>query len=178
MPEETTTQAVTTETPAPAATTETSPAEESQARESVSLETHRKVQNEAKNLRERLKAFEQAEEARKQAEMSEIDRLKAQFADMEKKAKTLEVQSVRTRAAAKFSIPEELQEFLTAEDEAGALAQAEKLAAKLKPAGDLPPSGNRNPANPTEGAQKAAEEEQFKALRSVIPALNFRTLRS
>jgi hypothetical protein len=130
------------------------------------------LRSEAASYREKLRIAEaaeakrkEAEDAAKLAELSEIDRLKAQLADANAKARTLEVQAVRTKAALAHSLPEDLHEFLTAEDEAGALAQAEKLAARLKadakpvPA-PLPPSGSRQPAHTEQPAGFTPEQQR------------------
>lgn len=50
-------------------TTETTPAVES-----ISLDEAKKLRSEAKSLRDRLRAFEKAEEERKNAELSEVER--------------------------------------------------------------------------------------------------------
>lgn len=168
----------------PASTTETPPAGGSgdplageSERTTVSIETHRKVQNEAKNLRERLRALEAAEAERKQAEMSDAERLAARLEAAEKRARELEVQAVRTKAANAHKLPGELWEFVTAEEEAGAMAQAEKLAAQVKPKTDLPSSGGRNPAHGGEQAARRDEQERFDRLRRSVPALNNRVIR-
>ncbi len=144
----------------------------------------KQLRGEAAAARVRLKEFEAADaarraddEARKLAETSELDRLKIQVADAENRARGLEVQTIRTRAAARHSLPEELHEFITADDEAGALAQAEKLAARLKPSQGLPQSGGRNPANSGEQARKQDEQERFSDLKGRVPQLNNRMLR-
>lgn len=135
------------------------------------------LRSEAKGNREKLEAYEAAEKERKKAEMSEVDRLKAQLADSDKRAKALEISQVRTKAAAKHALPEDLHEFITADDEAGAEKQAATLAAKLKPAAGLPNSGGRNPANGGDAAAALERQTRFDSLRSGVPSLNNRVLK-
>ena len=97
------------------------------------------------------------------------------------------MKGIRSAAAAAHGLPAELHEFLTAEDETGALAQAEKLAASLSAGTDgkpdnrkppaLPPAGGRNPANGGEQAARLEEQHRFETLRQKVPALNSRVLR-
>lgn len=160
------------------------------------------LRSEAAATRVKLRELEAAETARrtaeetaKLAELSEVERLKVQLAETERRAKTLEVHSVRTAAAARHGLPDDLIEFITAEEEAGALAQAEKLASRMsrpkpedsgprselsgaKPASGLPQAGGRNPANGGEQAARLGDQERFDAMRRAVPALNNRVLRS
>jgi hypothetical protein len=100
----------------------------------------------------------------------------------DQRIRELEIQTNRLAAAAKFQLPADLHEFITAEDAPGALAQAEKLAARLKPKSDLPSAGGRNPIQnagyPLGEAQYRDDQERFDAMRSRVPALNNRVLRS
>lgn len=144
----------------------------------------KQLRAEAAASRVKLKELEAAEAARKTAdeaaklkEMSEIERLKKQLADTEQREKALEIATVRTKAAAKHQLPEELHEFVTAEDETGADAQAAKLAAKLKTATGLPGSGGRQPANTGDAGAKANEAERFGDLQSRVPALRGRKIK-
>ncbi len=159
------------------------------------------LRSEATGYRTRIKDFEAAEAERKEVENaakiaipSEVDQLKAQLAASERRAKTLEIKGIRASAAATHGLAEDLHEFITAEDEAGALAQAEKLATRLIGAGQalgggqapvgaknlspLPPAGGRNPANGGEQAARLDEKERFDAMRQKVPALNNRVLRN
>lgn len=131
---------------------------------------------EAQSNRLKLAAFEKAETERKQAEMTEAEKLTARAEAAEKRAKELEIQHVRTKAAARYALPDDLHEFITAEDEPGALAQAEKLAAKLKPATGLPGAGGRQPANASDAGAKANEAERFGEMQSRVPSLRGRVV--
>ena len=134
------------------------------------------LRSEAAGYRVKLKEFEAAEEARKLTELSEAERLTLRAETAERRIREMEVQNLRARAAAHHRLPEELYEFITAEDEEGAQAQAEKLAARLKPKVDLPPAGGRNPANGVEGAERQGEQKRLDAMRGRVPALNGRIL--
>lgn len=76
-------QAGTNEDDQPQAGTEQSPADGAEEPKSISLDEAKKLRSEASNLRKRLKTFEAADEARKQAEMTEADKLKADRAKLE-----------------------------------------------------------------------------------------------
>ena len=120
------------------------------------------------------------EESGGQDPLGEVERLKVRLAETEERARMLEVRSIRASAAAQHGLPRDLHEFITAEDEAGALEQAEKLA-KLKAGSEtapaLPPAGGRNPANAGDQAAKRDEQQRFDGLRARVPALNQRVLR-
>ena len=86
MPEETTTPA------APAATPVTTPAlaanpdpPAGDGTETISLEEARKIRSESTNMRKRLKAYEDAEEEKRIATLSEVERSKAEIAKAEKR---------------------------------------------------------------------------------------------
>src|SRR5947209_5684008 len=55
--------------------------------EQISLDEARKLRSEANNLRKRLKAFEDAEQAARDAQLSEVERVKKLHADAEAKIK-------------------------------------------------------------------------------------------
>ncbi len=111
------------------------------------------------------------EAAAKEAALSE------KLVAAEARARAVELAAVRSRAAAAHSLPAELHEFVTADDEAGALGQAAKLAASLKPAPGLPRSGGRAPANASAGAGKLDDFQRLEALSRRVPSLNNRVLR-
>jgi hypothetical protein len=142
------------------------------------------LRSQAAGYRTRLRELEaadatrkQEDEARKLAEMSEVERLKAQLAAAEVKARALEVRDIRRNAGIKHNLPDELLEFLTAEDEAGALAQAEKLAAKLATSSGLPAAGLRNPANGGDQAARISEAERVTDLRRRVPGVGRHVVR-
>ena len=99
----------------------------------------------------RLKEFEEADAERKRSELSEVERLKQEAQE----AKTaLEAQRLETlRLKAGKDLPEEALEFLTATDEAGLAAQAEKLSKVYAPAA----AGTRT--NPGAGQGPSVDEQ-------------------
>ncbi len=142
------------------------------------------LRSEAAGYRSKLRELEAAEAERKaeedvlkSTEESEVDRLTAQLAASEERARVLEIERMRFSAASAHGVPEGLREFITADDEAGALAQAKKLATGLRTQPDLPPAGGRNPANGGEQAARLDEQQRFDVLRQKVPALNSRVLR-
>jgi hypothetical protein len=142
------------------------------------------LRSQAAGYRTRLRELEAADTARKQegeakklAEMTEVERLKSQLAAADLKARALEVSAVRAAAARKHNVPDELVEFLTAEDEAGALAQAEKLAAKLVASSGLPAAGLRNPANGGDQAARISEADRVTDLRRRVPGVGRHVVR-
>ena len=85
-----------------------------------------------------------------------------EYAALQKKAHDLEVSQRRKDAARKHNVPEDLLDFLTAEDEAGLEAQAAKLG---RPKEDptptptpLPPSGGSTPLGDPNVEPSGAEE--------------------
>jgi hypothetical protein len=115
---------------------------------------------------------------------AEIEQLRNRLADAEQRARKLEIDAVRSKAISEHSLADDLVEFITAEDSAGAMAQAEKLAAVLRSGrgvggpGGLPPAGGRNPANGAELSAKQDEQDRFESMRRQVPALCNRVLRS
>lgn len=79
--------APTTPTPAPAAT-HTPDAQAADGSEYISLDEARKLRSEAANLRKRMKAFEDAEQAARDAQLSEVERTKKQHADLQAEHET------------------------------------------------------------------------------------------
>lgn len=77
--------------------------DKTQAVESISIDKHREVQREAQNLRTRLKAFEDAEKQRQQAELSEAQRLKVQLDELSgtHTAALAELRSLKAQALAR-----------------------------------------------------------------------------
>jgi len=96
MPEDTTAEpqagdATITPQPQAGATTPTEPqAGESQ---NISLEEAKKLRSEAQNLRKRLKDFEKAEQDAKDAQLSEVERAKKQYSDLQAQHETYKLQA-------------------------------------------------------------------------------------
>lgn len=134
----------------------------------------KRLRREAAQSRTRLNELEAAEKARSMEAMTETERLKAELAEAKQAAKAREIEALKLRAATKHGLADDLMEFLTGEDEATIIAQAEKLAARLK-ANSLPESGKRSPGGGGAEAQQAAAEERIREdLARRIPAVGRR----
>lgn len=72
-----------TQPPAGDAEAQAAPATEQAQQETISLDEAKKLRSEANGLRRRLKELEDADKARKDAELSETDRLTARVTEME-----------------------------------------------------------------------------------------------
>ncbi len=90
MPDTPTVEPQAGETDAPpiaqaAIVTKTAETQAVDAQESISLEEARKLRSEANNLRKRMKAYEEAEQQARDAQLSEAERAKKQAADLQSK---------------------------------------------------------------------------------------------
>lgn len=171
----------TASTPAPAATNTPEPQAGEGKETTISLEEARKLRSEAANLRKRLKGYEDAEQAARDAQLSEVERSQKQLADLQAKydaySKTTQERIVRyevERAAAKLNIidPEAAATLLNrAElefDDDGTPTNATKLLERLiknKPY-LAPPAQAPAPASPAQTAEPA------KPAAPAIPAMN------
>src|SRR6266536_133305 len=92
-------QAATPVTPTAQAATITSP--DAQAAdgnsEPISLEAARKLRSEAEALRKRLKSYEDAEQAAKDASLGEVERVNKQYADLKEQHETLAAELLEAR---------------------------------------------------------------------------------
>lgn len=70
-------------TPQAGTTTPSEPQAGETQQEIISLEEAKKLRSEAQNLRKRLKGYEDAERTAQEAQMSELDRTKKQYADLQ-----------------------------------------------------------------------------------------------
>lgn len=169
----------TASTPAPAATNTPEPQAGEGKETTISLEEARKLRSEAANLRKRLKGYEDAEQAARDAQLSEVELSKKQLADLQTKydayIKTTQERIVRyavERAAAKLNIidPEAAATLLNrAElefDNDGTPTNATKLLERLiKNKPYLAPPA-QTPASPAQTA------EPTKPAAPAIPAMN------
>ena len=167
-------------TPAPAAT----PTPEPQAgdgQETISLEEARKLRSEAANLRKRMKAFEDAEEAAKQAQLSEIERTKAAHAkaqsELETYKRTAQERMVRYEVAARAAAlgiihPDAAAKLLDWSeleyDDDGTPTNADKLLEKLLK--NMPYLAR--PAEPATPAQPAPSQPTPAPHAPTVPAMN------
>jgi hypothetical protein len=96
----------------------------------------KKANHEAAKYRKQAETFEQAEAKRKEAELSEMEKLQKRLAETEAEANRLKLESLQRQAAEKAGIPLALAERLkgaTLEElEADALALAETLPKSTK----------------------------------------------
>src|SRR6266568_38499 len=65
--------------------------------EPISLEAARKLRSEAEALRKRLKAYKDAEQAKKDAQLSEVERMNKQYADLKEQHETLAAELLEAR---------------------------------------------------------------------------------
>ena len=119
------------------------------------------MEKEAKKQAEKLAAYEKAEEERKQAELSDLQKEQAKAAKFEKELNDTKLAIVRRDVAAKIGLPSVLADRLkgeTAEEiEADATALLETL-----PKADPKKQSTINPTNPSNASQ-AETLEQKKA---------------
>ncbi|CRK59067.1 hypothetical protein [Alloactinosynnema sp. L-07] len=108
-----------------------------------------------------LRAAREELEKKRNAELSDVERLTKERDDLAAKAQTLELNKVRTDAAAEAKLPADLWEFITATDAATAKQQAEKLAERLKSTSQTSgfDQGHR-PAPPAKGRDAGLAEAQ------------------
>jgi hypothetical protein len=108
-------------------------------------------------------------QALKDAELSEIDRLKKQAAAAESRASALEQESLRRRIAQEENLPQEALGFLTGEGEAALRAGAQALVSLIgaRPAA----AGSRT--QPASGQAPGLDEQIAAAEQSGNRALSF-----
>jgi predicted RNase H-like nuclease (RuvC/YqgF family) len=152
------------ETPATTAPEQVEPVEEfDKDRAMATIQKLRQFEKEADKLRKQVSAFEEAEQKRKQAEMSEIDRLKAQYEEATQKAARLERESLQRQAADATGLPLALATRLQGDDleamQADAKAILEVMPKGTKQAPNLPTT---NPG--AGGTPKPTDEERLRRL--------------
>ena len=147
------------------------PEEFDKERAMATIKKLREREKEADKLAKKLEAYEKAETERKQAEMSEIDKLKAQYAEAQAKAARLERESLQRQAAEAAGIPlvfagrlqgENLEEMT--EDAKAILEALPKSDGKQAP--KLPTT------NPGAGGTPRQTEEE------ILKGMGFRTYRT
>lgn len=117
-----------------------------------------KLRNEVKELKPKAKKAEElteAEQKRKEAEMTELDRLNKQLADAQAELKRSQLAVLQRDAAAKLNLPAELAPRLKGETLEELEADAKELA-KLLP--KQPP--HVTPTNPGGGSGNQETDEQ------------------
>lgn len=122
-----------------------------------------KLRNEIKELKPKAKKADElseAEQKRKEAEMTELDRLNKQLADAQAELKRSKLAVMQRDAAAKHNLPAELAARLRGETLEELEADAKELAALLPKA---KPQPNLSPTQPGASAGHVETREQMKA---------------
>jgi len=112
----------------------------------------------AEDAQKELKKYQDAEEARKQAEMTETEREKARADKAEADAKDASAKLLKLQIATEAGVPVDALDLLTATDEDGLRAQA---AAVVKLAGgtETTPKKAGSNTNPAGGQQPSIDEQ-------------------
>lgn len=104
----------------------------------------KKANNEAAKFRKQAETYEQAEAKRKEAELTEMEKLQKRLQETEAEANRLKLESLRRQAAERAGIPAALAPRLQGETleelEADAAALAETLPKSTKTPPPLPPT--------------------------------------
>ena len=161
--------------PQQAQTTPTQPGEmpdvaQLQAQLTQMQDALKKANREAAERRKKLDGYESAEAARKEAEMSETDKLNKRLADAEKRAKEAELQLLRRDVAAKYALPAALVDRLRGSDMEELEEDAKSLVAALpKPPAPNINSGTGNGRVPTPGVMDEQAKRELAAVLNVNP---------
>lgn len=115
--------------------------------------------NEATELQQ-LRSDQAELQKRKNAELSDVERLTKERDEFAVKAQGLEIEKIRMNAAATAGLPADMAEFITAVDADGAKQQAETLKARINPGTSAGGSdqGNRRPNGASTGSAAGAAE--------------------
>lgn len=122
-----------------------------------------------KQTEQRLAEFETADKTRKEAEMTEIQKIQARADEADARVKTLESENLRRRIAAEKNLSADAIQFLQGDDEATLTANAEKLVslvgkAPLQAGTVTSPGGQQKP---TIAEQIAAAEKAGNGMLSI-----------
>lgn len=121
----------------------------------------KKANHEAAASRKKLEAFEQAEQQRKQAEMTELEKAQQRAAELEAELNTLRIKELQRKAAREANLPLDLAERLkgaTLEELQADAAELAKVLPKKTPPG-VPPT------NPGAGAAGQGETDAERRKR-------------
>lgn len=128
-----------------------------------------RAQKTIESLRDEIKALKpkakladeltEAEKKRKEAEMTELQKLEVKLHELEAENKTTKLSLLRSKVGTKFNLPTEIAELLPDLPEAEMEAKAEALA-KAIPAKQAP---NLNPNNPGANNNAKVSDEDRKA---------------
>lgn len=97
-------------------------------------EATKKANAEAVKFRKQLEAFEKAEQAKADAELSEIDKLRKGLETAQAELKATQLTNLKQRIAAAAGLPVEMTDRLKGDTEDALKADAEALAKLLRPA--------------------------------------------
>lgn len=117
----------------------------------------------------------------KDAELTEAERNKKRADEAEQALKDAKAENLRLKIAGETKLPADMLEFLTATDEAGIRAQAEKLAAKMTAPGatppETPPAQAGTTTQPSRTAQPNIDEKILAADKAGNVALTIELMR-
>jgi cytochrome c556 len=125
-----------------------------------------KLRNEIKDLKSKAKKADElseAEQKRKEAEMTEVDRLNKQLADAQAELKAARIATLQRDAATKHNLPAELASRLKGETPEELEADAKALA-ELLPKPKTPPLKPTYPGNNASGESETYEEKRRRLL--------------
>lgn len=108
----------------------------------------------AKAAAKKLAEYEAAEQKRKEAEMTELEKLTAQNAELAKKIEQAERREMQRAAGDKYKLPAEFTELLKGTTPEEMEAHAKKLADAL------PKTAKLNPTNPPAGGLTETREQK------------------
>jgi ATP-dependent Lon protease len=110
----------------------------------------------AKSAAKELAELKAADEKRKEAEMSELEKLQKKAAELETKLRATELREMRNRIGTEHKLPAEIAELLQGETEEAMKAHAAKLALALpKPSALTPTNPGNKPADMTDAQRRA-----------------------
>ena len=121
----------------------------------------REREKEAVKLAKKLEAYEKAEAERKQAEMSETDKLKAQLEELTAKATRLELETLQRKAADEVGLPQAFADRVRGESLEDMVADAKALLEAM-PAKPLT-TPKLSPTNPGSGQARPETDKEMKA---------------
>ena len=155
MPDEATPQVEMTETVVETPTAqepETETVEEfDKDRAMATIKNLRGFEKQAKQLEKQLSVFQKQEEERKRAEMSEIDRLKADLEERDNALKSVQLLELKRQVAKEFELPEALASRLQGEDLDALKADAAALSQEIPKQKPQPKISIMNPGSTATG---------------------------